>query len=284
MNRKHLKHIIKSHFKKIKKYSRRIPDDFDLETIHKFRVEYKKLRAFFRLVNESTGRSKIKIQKKLKNVYSLAGNLRDLQLQQARLDESAKANLSQLPEYYFFLGREMMEIKSRLLELLSAKPFKKNKKKRVVSAPGGFKLPGFSTYLQNNCNAARDILLAWQLTDERLHLIRKILKDLFYNLEIYRQADEFPPGTWKEKVAAYFNPLLDEMGDYQDKCTAISLIESYCKQHFHTSDRDLVDILMQDWLNEKSARKKLLVNRLQSDLVLATGSVQHIPLILETAL
>jgi hypothetical protein len=41
-----IKHITNGHYRKLKKDSKKIAEDFDEEVIREFRVEYKKLRGF----------------------------------------------------------------------------------------------------------------------------------------------------------------------------------------------------------------------------------------------
>ena len=42
---------IDKRFKKVKKYYNKLLEDFEIEQIHGFRLEMKKLRAFIRLIN-----------------------------------------------------------------------------------------------------------------------------------------------------------------------------------------------------------------------------------------
>jgi CHAD domain-containing protein len=257
--------------------------DFNEDAIHNFRVEYKKMRAFYRLVNDGSGKRIMKVPKKLKKVYALAGMFRDRQLQQARLKEAAGATSTSLQEYYDALAQEMNEIRAGLLQLLQAKP-PENRKKAAGSLHSGFELQDFSAHFQRSCTRSWKILSQTPIPDEKLHQVRKVLKDLFYNLEIYRQEDKFPIGTWKEKVAEYFHPLLAEMGDYQDKCTALELLESYWLRHLgHENSRALLQLIDQ-WNHQKATMKIMLVEKLQADHVLATGVPGDIPLILDTGL
>jgi CHAD domain-containing protein len=284
MKKSRVKYLAGRFYKKLGEYSREMALDFDKDTIHDFRVEYKKLRAFFRLVNGEAGKKKIQVAKNLKEVYSLAGSLRDQQLQQARMSEVAKEKLLHPHGNFIFFEPEITEMKSRLKELLATDPVNKCKKKTDKLLPGHCKLSSFSSYFKKKCSAVEEILLAGLLTDERIHAIRKILKDLVYNLEIYRLEDRFPPGTWKEKVADYYNPLLEEMGDYQDKCTAIALIEWYWLQHLHTEDRELAAFIKEEWEKEKTTMRQLLIRKLKADQVLATGNPAYIPLSLDIGL
>ena len=56
MNHQQVKHISNDHYKKIKKDIEQVSGGFDLEAIHRLRVEYKKLRAFFRMLSAGVRR------------------------------------------------------------------------------------------------------------------------------------------------------------------------------------------------------------------------------------
>ena len=67
MKRGQLKHINHIYFRQLKKYIRLITEDFNAEKLHLFRVVYKKLRAFFRMVSIASGTKKpIRMTGKLK--------------------------------------------------------------------------------------------------------------------------------------------------------------------------------------------------------------------------
>ena len=86
MNQEQIKHITNNHYRKLKKQTKTVAEEFDMEAIHQFRVEYKKLRAFLRIISlqhETAG--EIKFPKKLKRGYNIIGSVRDLQLQQQRI-------------------------------------------------------------------------------------------------------------------------------------------------------------------------------------------------------
>ncbi|MBK8496118.1 MAG: CHAD domain-containing protein [Chitinophagaceae bacterium] len=51
MNKKQLKHITDEHYRLLKKHIKKVAENFDADTIHQMRVAYKKLRAFFRMIN-----------------------------------------------------------------------------------------------------------------------------------------------------------------------------------------------------------------------------------------
>ena len=76
--------------KKIDKLLHEAISRFEIEPVHEYRTEIKKLRAHFRLINvEMNGGRKLKIPKGLKTFYSYAGAIRNLQLQIESMDAYA---------------------------------------------------------------------------------------------------------------------------------------------------------------------------------------------------
>ena len=88
MNQEQIKHIINNHYRKLKKHIKKVSEDFDVEAIHQFRVEYKKLWAFLRMISQQQETAgEINVSKKLKKGYNISGSIRDLQLQQQRITD-----------------------------------------------------------------------------------------------------------------------------------------------------------------------------------------------------
>ncbi|WP_315818124.1 CHAD domain-containing protein [Paraflavitalea speifideaquila] len=80
MKRAYLAEVIKKHGGRIKRYSNQLPGSFETETIHELRVEYKKLRAFIRMLQMDAEARHLTISPAIKMVYQSAGHVRDLQL------------------------------------------------------------------------------------------------------------------------------------------------------------------------------------------------------------
>ena len=69
-------YIIHYYFKRLKKDP--ITIGFDEKTIHLFRVDVKKLRAFLRMIRHGTEEHEhLKFPRKFKKMYSLTGKIRD---------------------------------------------------------------------------------------------------------------------------------------------------------------------------------------------------------------
>jgi len=270
MNKEQIKHITNNHYGKLKKHIKIFAVSLDVETIHQFRVEYKKLRAFLRMIaqnNETTG--ELKISKKLKKAYNFSGSVRDLQLQQQRILEVTKQELKKPQAYINLLQKEIDKLKPELAEIISDDPVAESKKKTNASIPDEFQLSGFKSFIQKKWTAINAIIISAHFSDDNIHTIRKSLKDLFYNQKLYKavEHDILTKSIWKGKDELYFNNLLDELGSFQDKCTAIALMKSYWVNSLNTYNRELLERMKKVWIKDKVAMKQMLVKKLKADIV-----------------
>jgi CHAD domain-containing protein len=126
MDQAQIKNITNSRYRKLKKHIERVAESFDAEAIHQFRVEYKKLRAFFRMLSQGEDAGgEIKILKKLKKGYNVSGYIRDLQLQQLRIMEASKPEPKKPQAYLTLLQKEIDKLKPELVEIFSENPVKR---------------------------------------------------------------------------------------------------------------------------------------------------------------
>ncbi|MEO8413180.1 MAG: CHAD domain-containing protein [Ginsengibacter sp.] len=260
-----IKNITHTHYRKLKKHSKEVADNFDVEAIHQFRVTYKKLRAFLRMLSQKDGTSsEIKVPKKLKKIYTISGYIRDLQLQQQRIVETTKENRDKPKAYLMLLQQKINALKPELLEIFSEKPIHESKMKTDASPPGEFSPGDFQNFVEQKWASVYAIIKAGYFSDDDLHAIRKKLKDLLYILAIYKGAgnDLMLLDIWQGKDEAYFNKLLAELGKLQDKRTAIDLLKTFWLNSLPKYNRDLLQEIKKIWIKEKLLEKNLLVTKL----------------------
>ena len=270
MNHEQIKHITNNHYKKLKKHISHICKDFDVDAIHDFRVEYKKLRAFLRMISQQHETAvEIKVSKKLKKAYNILGSIRDLQLQQQRIISATERELKKPKAYLTLLQKEIDKLKPELSEIFLEKPATESKKKTDASIPAEFPLNGFRTFAGKKWAIVYSIIASGYFSDDNIHAIRKSLKDLFYNLKIYDGVEHklFLLSIWKGKDEQYFNQLLDTLGNYQDKCTAIVLLKSYWLNSLHTYNQEMLKQIKKEWLKDKARMKQFLVKKLKAEVV-----------------
>lgn len=274
MNKIQLSHIIKSHQRKLKKQLGHIATAYDPEQLHDFRVTFKKTRAFIRmLAGEVDDHKKIKISKRIKSFYSLAGRLRDLHLLQQHITEITGTKLPL--EYLELLKKEIANTKQLLLKEIAANSIAKTWKK-IKHVPDKLSTKDFYKYAKEKWEDANKIVVAGNFAEQHLHAVRKNLKDLFYNLNAVKSTTKkklskhLPAGTDENKL----NLLLTGLGNFQDKCTAVNLLNSSVIKSLDNPDKEALTQVKRKWTLEKNAQKKLLVKKLQQQFTMPAAKHQ----------
>lgn len=270
MNKKQIKQITNNYYSELKKLSKKIAEIFDADAIHRFRVVYKKLRAFLRMISyfNKTG-GEIKISKKLKNAYHISGTIRDLQLQQQRIQDATKQEFKRPQAYLDLLQQTIDKLKPELAAILQDNPVDKCKKNTAERIPGEFTTQHFNDYTNQKWAVVNTIIASRYLQDNKIHAVRKNLKDLFYNFKMFNELE--PGRVWQDEMKGkeehYFVQLLEELGVFQDKYTAIVLLSGDWLQGLNAYNRKLLIQIKKACLKDREQLKAALLKKLQSGIV-----------------
>ena len=184
MDKSDPKNIIIKHYRALHKLIKTIDKDFEAEAIHKFRVEYKKLRAFLRMVSEEKEEQlKIKIPGKLKKAYAVAGSIRDLQLQHKSILTIAGEQAKKIKPYLKLLQHQIKILQPHFRTIPLNTTIDKRIKETRELIPGKIDLIAAGKFVANNCTAIRSIINSKNFNDKNMHAIRKHLKDIFYTVQ-----------------------------------------------------------------------------------------------------
>lgn len=244
--------------------------DLDADKIHGFRVEYKKLRAFLRMMSSvENGYREIGISKNLKKAYHISGSIRDLELQVQRIQEISKNDSKKTADYIDVLQKEEKKLGPELFFLLDEEAISDSKKKTDSILPGHFRINDFLGFIDRNWSSIKTIIISKNFSDDHIHSVRKSLKDIFYNANLYSASygKHHLRQIWRNKGAKYIDKLLDQLGRFQDKCTAISLIKPYWMIDFDERSQQFLHETKSQWIKEKRKLKRQLVIALTIDLV-----------------
>lgn len=228
MKQKAISIIIHKKFKKTNRLFREIINRFEMEPIHEFRTEIKKLRAFLRLLNVEAGDDRLKISKEMKTFYGYAGTIRNLQLQLKTIgDYSGNPRYTVTEAYIDYLKKMIEKWKEHVIEFAQSKSNLYNDEKKIIKRIQGKLTKGSAKkFLQSKMDELA-CLMAELPDDDALHSIRKLLKDILYNwifIEHYRKL--LPPDfSDKEKIKSF----TELIGLFLDKRIGIILLETYCK-------------------------------------------------------
>ncbi|MDB5199490.1 MAG: hypothetical protein JWO92_1453 [Chitinophagaceae bacterium] len=247
MKQKEIIFFIKRSFKKIGKYFTQIIIDFEIEAIHKFRTEIKKLRAFLRLLNVHSEKE-LKIPKEIKNFYSCAGNIRNLQLQIKNINDYPESSGNPLAIACLkYLNAEIQLYKEDPTIYIKEEIFGKEAKKLIAHLPGNFKSRSIKIFILKKLNELQQLLLQLD-NDEALHNLRKILKDILYNWVLIKHYRRLLPSAIAEKKN--IESLAEILGDYCDKKTGVELLQTYCSGLFQCEE-NMLQRIIEKWQEEK---------------------------------
>jgi CHAD domain-containing protein len=240
---------------------------YDPETIHVFRVEYKKLRAFLRMISfERNGQ--VNISRKIKKIYHLSGAIRDLQLQILRVTEAAEMGSIMPAEYLKLLKKKTRKLESQLTKKYPRKIAAGKVIKEPVHIRKSFTPEMFVSYIKRNTANINAIIIEGNFRDEDIHSIRKILKDTFFNLCVFdnmKRGQLFIVTTVNDEKKS-IDKVLHDLGEFQDKCTAIQLLGPYWLKHIDEQEKEILKSIMKQWTDEKSSFKTSLINELKTEL------------------
>lgn len=213
------------------------------EDLHTFRVNFKKLRAFIRFLNHTSERqNEVVLSDDLKLCYQHLGNLRDWQLLQQKLLEGRckEDDINLVKDQISHLTITVHQLQIRDIVVLSQEQLLKHRFHtcHILEA---------ELYLDHKWELLKEIAGMALITADQLHQFRKILKDIFYSAGLLKSAKIplFAEGMLPGRPAAYFDSLLTALGDFNDVCTQIRLLDSVDSYSFG------LHLLSDEWKEKK---------------------------------
>lgn len=255
MQRETIQSLSTDHLKALDRYSSQIAGEFDLELIHRLRVEVKKFRAFLRLYASAHEEKKARIPGRLKELYNIAGHIRDAQMQLVRaILERSEALTGYALWLTNFIAAGQQEWKNRYRPRILDEWQKQMRRVEWKMIDTGQLLHFF----REKIHALGTIARKAAPDDEDLHDIRKVVKDLQHLSRLSEQ--HWPEG--KETLAVLPFKELDQLaqraGDYNDERNALERLQQYIDTLAGPS-RDLLQ-LRDTWQRLKEANRAALID------------------------
>ncbi len=262
-----IKKLSKNYFKSLQKKFEQIIPGLDPEKIHQFRVEYKRFRALLRMLSfyPGTGYEKA-VSGKLKKAYHLSGFIRDLQLQQSGMKTVAEKLNWDSKAFNRYLDNDIKSSVKKLDKICIKRSLAKNYKKILLSVNHKDISGQFEKYIKYKTGLLQQLIGIRIYDDPDLHAIRKILKDLFYNLKIINTVKTaIPEGSLLQSTDLdELDELLNELGNFQDKCMAIALLDPCWLMDFSFNDMETLQQIRNTWISEKEFLKQRITEALKT--------------------
>lgn len=261
LNQQEIEHIIHKFFKYFKKTFNKIEQHFAEDDIHDFRVEYKKLRAFLRLLMlEIADTENLEMPRNLKEIYRLNGKIREMQLQLNRVDETVNAK-ENFPVYRTYLKKEMKNLKKDLKPWLKHEPVAGMEEKIFAHLPPTLEAGTIQKFISIRFANIQALFEGRTIADESLHRIRKNIKDILYVYKIFegygvvKLNELFGPKSMYDEAAI----LAEELGKFNDLCIALTLLRPEWISHVKHEEKILLYKTRMQWMKEKENLKHNLV-------------------------
>jgi CHAD domain-containing protein len=258
---------IKKRFKKTDKVSRKIHGHFETEDIHVFRVETKKLRALLRLMgNDRIKGGKLALPGHLKDLYLILGAIRSLQLQQQNIRAAAKENGTPLCDTYLNLlnAKEAGKMINAERLLINKKAFKKERRHISSAIPAKISKSGINKFIKSTGRSLQKLANEEIPSDESLHMLRKLLKDILYCWPYIRADIALAYPAFPSRIED-IQKIVDLLGDFQDIFMGIIQLESDYIYINNENERELLLNIRAEWLQKKNEIR----NRVNTTLPMA---------------
>lgn len=255
--------VYKSKLKKISGYYQKVLEEFEMNDIHRLRVEIKKLRAFMRLMNLATPGQQHRIPKSLKKFYNTVGSFRNLQLHQQKIAGfTSDLLIESPPQYLRHLKEEEKSMKRKALALADTISLKEFERTLVASSTADLSQQVKTVFVQRSRLRLEAMLTLPFYYDEGLHDMRKLIKDLMYNYKYLKPAIdvEIPPALANLKA---MEELTSWLGDFYDLCMALFFVSAvYIGDLFDEKEVTLLNALKEQVQIRKEAMKEELIHLL----------------------
>lgn len=215
------------------------------ESIHKFRVTYKKLRALCRMMDVLQNGKGINVSKGWKKIYKAAGAVRDNQLmQEMAADQFSSKALMELLE-----GQLVLHTKNLSAVLDDVDPGKMHFNK--------WKHPADNDYN----HYFREMISVWMVQvlepmyDDNLHTLRKILKDIMYNKAWLDEMGVESAGLVAMLPVDEIDRVQKLLGDNQDRVVQNDFIRKMAVLPMLSRDVQMLEDWIQKSYNESKANR-----------------------------
>lgn len=261
MKQAYLAAVIKKHGRRIKQYGEQLPGSFETEMIHDLRVEYKKLRAFLRLLQMDGTARHLTMPADIKTVYHAAGHVRDLQLFLQQVLVWAEKEAVAVPGYLQYLHQRLFKAKETLVTTIEHLKAGKVIEYITQELPAYLEDVAIRKFIHRKVAAVQIILLALE-KDKELHTIRKQLKDIIYNIRIFDSdwGISFPVTAWRSEKC--LNDTAAMLGDFNDRCLALSFLSDSIIDSLPEAERGALRSWRSALLQEKEVCKQQMIEQL----------------------
>lgn len=269
MDSQEIKQVIAKYFKSIKKYFDKLENGFERDELYLLWHEMKRLRAFLRLINlELSEEIELKLPIEMKTIYGYIGIIREFQWLLHQMNSIEKQEQKKHPVYVKHLNDEIETWKAKLQAAVSKNPLTDAEAKILTRIPHSIHQNTIEKFVRQKINTINSILSEdhTHAPDEKLHAIRKNLRDIFYNIHIFKHdlGKAFPIKLWNETELLTIENLTHDLELFNDLCTAIDFLEPIHLVEINTPEKTSLALIKKRWLITKKLNKQNILSQLDN--------------------
>jgi hypothetical protein len=236
--------------------------ELNKDAIHDWRVDYKKLRAVVRLMGEQSKKPEIPLS--LKDVYTIAGEIRERQMQTERMAEWFGSEQFFPPAYTELLRKEIAGYADQLHPLTENDAILRISQYKINSTlPSRISKKDIRAFIQQQLYEVRNILWLSYKKDDYLHSCRKHLKDALYIIDAigigHIKADQIIGLPSEEHLQA----AAQELGNFNDQCVTMVFLSSSYLNRLPGEEKIILASLKTKMQKEKTKAKNKVISSLE---------------------
>ncbi|PZR31026.1 MAG: hypothetical protein DI538_21690 [Azospira oryzae] len=206
-----------------------VSGNFAMEDIHAFRIEIKKLRSFLCLASTAPHACSLKVSVRMDRLYTTIGNIRSLQLQKQRMDRISPQYAPIQKSYLTFISTEIERQTVKAGNLAKSGKFLKKSRRMILNQlPSRLKQKSIRMFTNEKLQALSALMKPSSLSDESLHAIRKLLKEISYSWKLTNKRTSILSVIVMSKKELDY--ITDILGDFHDRCIELDLLHAHYKQ------------------------------------------------------
>ncbi|PWT75443.1 MAG: hypothetical protein C5B59_08985 [Bacteroidetes bacterium] len=270
-NEKDIIHHIHRQFATLAELANKSTVSFNKIQVHRFRVQTKKLRAFLRLLQANPSqKKKLKIPRKIKKIYEVAGEIRNIQNHRSWIHDYFQNK--KIPKTYLaMLRKKLDENKQEMRDKSHGEIFFNKERKEIIHRLARIKDQScIDTFFEEKKQTIGTIL-AEEKSDAVLHALRKTLKDLDYNKKWLSQSSEF--NEWKSEFV--MKDLIDLLGSHQDFTIHEIFLSADETAQLNGTDKMLIEEAYRAASENKATIKEKILLKLASFETLESSHYFH---------
>jgi CHAD domain-containing protein len=249
------------YYRKLQLAFKQMKRTYDKEAIHQFRLSYKRLNAFLRMIASKKSNKDLVMPLKLKKIYKHTGTLRALQLQVSAFE--GVSNSTATP-YLEKLQSSMQKASEQLRKQLHGKRLNKYHDENLSSVKECFGSNDYILFIEGKLAGLSDSVNQKQVSCDALHAVRRVLKDLFYTQKVFIERNQLASNWWNTHADSC-KVLIDELGIFND--------QRDIADHLGNGNVSQLGKAAQEWMqdehrnrvNEMNKTKEIIVKKLQTE-------------------